>query len=194
MQVLKFGGTSVGSPERMQHVAKLIQNGGTKIVVLSAVSGTTNKLVQIAAALEQEQTQAAQNQIQALRKEYDVFVEQLLDDKAFIQRAVQILNTAFNTLSDLVLAPYTQQTEKIILAQGELISTQLFQIYLESIGVLSAHLPALEFMKINANHEPELSHIEDRLQLLLGAYEDVRIFISTDVALSEDFHYSGLHL
>ena len=103
MQVLKFGGTSVGSPERMQHVAKLIQNGGTKIIVLSAVSGTTNKLVQIAAALEQEQTQAAQNQIQALRKEYDVFVEQLLDDKAFIQRAVQILNTAFNTLSDLVL-------------------------------------------------------------------------------------------
>ena len=178
MQVLKFGGTSVGSPERMQHVAKLIQNGGTKIVVLSAVSGTTNKLVQIAAALEQEQTQAAQNQIQALRKEYDVFVEQLLDDKAFIQRAVQILNTAFNTLSDLVLAPYTQQTEKIILAQGELISTQLFQIYLESIGVLSALLPALEFMKINANHEPELSHIEDRLQLLLGAYEDVRIFIT----------------
>lgn len=178
MQVLKFGGTSVGSPERMHHVANLIQRGAAKkIVVLSAVSGTTNKLVTIAAALESRAIDQAEAGLAALEQEYATFIQDLLP-QAFIASAEAILEEAFGSIRSRIQLPFVSETEKIILAQGELISTQLFQLYLSSINCESALLPALDFMRTNAQGEPDMAFISEQLSLLLDAYDSVDLLIT----------------
>ena len=178
MQVLKFGGTSVGSPERMQHVARLIQQGGPKIVVLSAVSGTTNQLEALAADLQTGALETAQQKIAALRAEYATFVNTLFEQTDYQIKGNAIVEESLNSLSNFLDQSYEASFEKIVLAQGELISTQLFHLYLASIQVDATLLPALDFMRTNAEQEPDLSYIEERLQLLLSAYEHSRLFIT----------------
>ena len=178
MQVFKFGGTSVGSPERMHHVANLIQRGSTrKIVVLSAVSGTTNQLVAIAADLAAGEQAEAQQKLSALEQEYTTFITELLP-QANISSAAAILEQSFGQIQLQIDQPFRPASEKIILAQGELISTQLFQLYLSSIGINGALLPALDFMRTNAEGEPDLAFIRQQLTLLLEAYNSVEVLIT----------------
>lgn len=177
MQVLKFGGTSVGSAERMQHVAQLIQGGSPKIVVLSAVSGTTNKLAAIGAALQQNDPALASTLLQALETEYQSLIQDLLPE-AFLAQANQLLDSRFAEIRALINQAFALTSEKIILAQGELISTHLFKLYLESIDISSALLPALDFMKIDENQEPDFTYISERLQLLLEAYQQETVLIT----------------
>ena len=127
MIIQKFGGTSVGSPERMEQVADLISDGNPKVVVLSAVAGTTNKLVAIGQALTAGNLESARQQLSNLENEYQPFVDELLPQRAFNEKGKQVLATQFGIISDLFqLAQPGEKEEKIILAQGELISTQHF--------------------------------------------------------------------
>lgn len=178
MQVLKFGGTSVGSPERMRHVAALLeQERGAKIVVLSAVSGTTNKLVAIGTALANGKQIEAESRLQELEEEYAAFIEALLPGSQS-SAASQVLEGAFSIIREQFAIEFRPGNEKVILAQGELISTQLFQLYLESKGQSAVLLPALDFMRTNANGEPELLYIRQQLNALLDTYESEQLFIT----------------
>lgn len=178
MQVLKFGGTSVGSPERMRHVAALIeQERGAKIVVLSAVSGTTNKLVAIGTALANRNQIEAEGRLQELEQEYAAFIEALLPADQ-ISAANRILERAFSIIREQITTEYQAGNEKVILAQGELISTQLFQLYLEGKGRSVVLLPALDFMRTNTSAEPELPYIRQELNELLDIYESENLFIT----------------
>nr|HPN71824.1 hypothetical protein [Saprospiraceae bacterium] len=147
MIIQKFGGTSVGSPERMEQVADLISDGNPKVVVLSAVAGTTNKLVSIGQALTSGNLESAKQQLSQLINEYHPFVDELLPHRTYNEQGKQVISTQFGIIADLFDADQPgEKEEKIILAQGELISTQLFTLYMNAIGRSCTLLPALEFM------------------------------------------------
>ncbi|HRQ50889.1 MAG TPA: aspartate kinase, partial [Agriterribacter sp.] len=155
MKVMKFGGTSVGKPERMQQVAKLITTGGeSKIVVLSALSGTTNALVSIGEALSKGDKQQAKEIIDGLEAHYHAFIKDLLKNETSLAKGEAIIAEHFDFLNIILKISFNEALNKDILAQGELMSTKLFSTYLEEKGIDHALLPALDFMQIDANDEP----------------------------------------
>ena len=163
MRVLKFGGTSVGKPERMQHIAQLINDGVEKIVVLSAVSGTTNSLVEIHTAYKNEGKKAAHQLIDQLEAKYHPFVEQLYSKKASLKKATALIKEKFDLLRALKAKKFSEADAKVILAQGELISTHLFLYYVQEIGMSATLIPALDFMK-TTDSEPDLKYIAKKLR------------------------------
>ncbi|MDP4934742.1 MAG: aspartate kinase, partial [Salibacteraceae bacterium] len=154
MIIQKFGGTSVGNAQRMKQVADLVNDGKRKIVVLSAVSGTTNKLVELSQALYRKDSAAVENLLEYLKQHYDVLVNELLKDKKK-QEAVKALDTHWTHIKAFTLDMFTPFEERAILAQGELISTMLMQLYMEQEGIKSALIPALDFMRIDQKNEPD---------------------------------------
>ncbi len=179
MKVLKFGGTSVGKPERMRSVAQLIsRNPGKKLIVLSAVSGTTNALVDISDKLRKKQVEAGREAIDNLFAPYNDFVEALYDSEEGKNKGKKVIEDHKKLILDLANKEFGEKETRITLAQGELISTSLFQYYLEEIGLNSVLLPALEFMKIDENNEPVLSYTEERLGAFLKKYEDKQYYIT----------------
>jgi len=178
MKVLKFGGTSVGSPDRIKKLLDIIDPSTQQIVVLSAVSGTTNNLVEISAAyLEGNKTQAALL-IQTLKNKYETFIKQLYADDKYLIQAKTIIDFHFDLIAEFANHIFTTIEEKIILAQGELLSTTLYHIYLSEIGISSALLPALDFMKIDEDNEPIVDFITEHLTPLLKAKPNVNLFIT----------------
>ena len=129
MKILKFGGTSVGSPERMKKLLDIINPAEQQIVVLSAVSGTTNSLVEISSKLLKEEKQEALNLIQALQGKYNEFVVELLPDGDFRTQGQEVVDYHFGFLASLANDLFTAVEEKVVLAQGELLSTTLYHIY-----------------------------------------------------------------
>jgi aspartate kinase len=179
MKVMKFGGTSVGKPERMHEVAKLITaDPEKKIVVLSALSGTTNALVEIGQSAAHFEREKAQEQISKLSSHYHTFIEQLLKTEKARDKALAIITEHFEFLSIILRISFSEALNKDILAQGELLSTKLFSVYLEEKGIPHILLPALEFMRIDAEDEPQLDLIRTRLTELLGKYPDQNLFIT----------------
>lgn len=178
MKVLKFGGTSVGSADRMRDVANLIHNGETKIVVLSAMSGTTNKLVQIAETLYQNKNEDANAQIDALHDNYKQVVESLYTTPEKKKQANELLSHHFDFIRAFTQDLFTIHEERAILAQGELLSTALFQFFLEEQGIPSVLLPALNFMKIDENEEPDAAYIAKNIRTELEKYPDTKLFIT----------------
>ena len=179
MKVMKFGGTSVGKPQRMHDVAKLIATGDEqKIVVLSAVSGTTNALVEIGQLLSQNKKQDALKKIKELETSYKDFVIQLLSTETSRSKADEVLKEHFEFLEIILKISYNQALNKDILAQGELLSTKLFSIYLEEQGIDHQLIPALEFMYIDANDEPRIEIIRQKLSTLLALSRGKNIFIT----------------
>ncbi|WKN42156.1 aspartate kinase [Tunicatimonas pelagia] len=179
MKVLKFGGTSVGSPERMHRVAELVtQSAEPKIVVLSAVSGTTNTLVQIGKALQTQQTDEANRLITELRQHYNTFCQSLLSEGSAQQEGEAIIAAHFESLSNITSEPFGTDVEKEILAQGELLSTKLFTAYLKSQDTPVILLPALEFMRIDANQEPNEDFIREKLMRLLSQHPNTKLFVT----------------
>jgi len=175
---MKFGGTSVGKPERMQEVARLITaDNEPKIVVLSAVSGTTNKLVEIATALSKGERETARQQIDELQKEYEVFIKKLLNESAQKQ-AQTVLDEHFEFLQIILKISYSEALSKDILAQGELLSTKLFSAYLTQQNIKHRWLPALEFMSVDADDEPQLSVITSKLTEQLEHDNSTALFIT----------------
>ncbi|MBX2843134.1 MAG: aspartate kinase [Flammeovirgaceae bacterium] len=186
MKVLKFGGTSVGSPSRVQHVANLITNGEKKIVVLSAVSGTTNSLVALCDAYQKKDKAESDKIILQFREKYSEFIKALFTSDKFAQKAISKVTKIINLLASFSTEAFSDKIERNILAQGELISTQLMQFYLESTGVNSALLPALEFMK-TTEEEPEYEFIKENLQKELTNFPDCSLFITQGYICKNEF-------
>lgn len=179
MKVLKFGGTSVGSPERMKGLEELIGTvNGRKIIVLSAVAGTTNTLVDIAQNCLRGDSLKAIRICNDLKEQYDQFVADLYTKPESLKLANELLNDRFSLIQKLLEGSFSPEQEKIILAQGEILSTTLFFYYLKEQGEQVAILPALEFMKTDQEGEPIISFIEEKLGNLLDAHKDIDLFIT----------------
>ncbi len=166
MRVLKFGGTSVGKPERMHQVAELIDDGVQKIVVLSAVSGTTNSLVAINEAYKQQGEVEAHQLINQLEEKYYPFIENLYKAEAAHSKAKNFIQKKFDFLRSFDVNSFDADDEKMILAQGELLSTNMFVFYAQEIGLNAELIPALEFMK-TAEGEPDLDYITKAVEQTL---------------------------
>lgn len=176
---MKFGGTSVGKPARMHDVATLITTDNEpKIVVLSAVSGTTNALVEIGTALSNGDKELAKSKIDQLEDQYKKFVAELVKQPVSIQKAENILKEHFEFLNIILRISYNEALNKDILAQGELLSTKLFSVYLSEKGIDHELLPALEFMSIDANDEPQVEVIREKLNRLLKQFGQKSLFIT----------------
>jgi len=179
MKVMKFGGTSVGKPERMHQVAQLItKDAEPVIVVLSALSGTTNALVEISNFLAKSDRAAAKKSIDTLEAHYRNFVKQLVASEVLQAKANAIVTEHFEFLNIILRISFSDALNKDILAQGELMSTKLFCIYLEERGIDHLLLPALEFMSIDANEEPQLLSIREKLLDILSHHKDKKLFIT----------------
>jgi len=178
MKVLKFGGTSVGSPVRMKKLLDIINPHERQIVVLSAVSGTTNNLVEIAQAYLAGEKPKATELIQILKSKYEIFINELFSGPEFVAQGAEVIDYHFGLLFNLSHDLFTNIEEKLILAQGELISTTLYHIYLKEIGLPSVLLPALDFMKIDEDNEPIVDYITRHIEPLLNAYPDINLFIT----------------
>ena len=176
---MKFGGTSVGKPQRMKEVATLITaDKERKIVVLSALSGTTNALVEISSLLAENDRPGARQRIDALEEHYHHFIGELLTDMAVIKKAKKVLSEHFEFLSIILKISFSEALNKDILAQGELLSTKLFSLYLEEQQVEHKLLPALDFMTLDNQDEPQIGTIKVKLAQLLQRSRDCNIFIT----------------
>ena len=179
MKVMKFGGTSVGKPHRMQEVAKLIsKDAEPKIVVLSALSGTTNALVEISQSLSKGDRNSAREQIDALELHYRQFIKDLLKQPQSLERAGAIIAEHFEFLTIILKISFSEALNKDILAQGELLSTKIFCVYLDEAGLDHVLLPALDFMTIDGYDEPQIGTIKVKLAQLLQKHKDKNIFIT----------------
>lgn len=179
MKVMKFGGTSVGKPHRMKEVAKLISSTEEpKIVILSALSGTTNALVEISTLLANGDRTAAQERINLLEKTYHDFVIELLGDEQLLQKAEKVLAEHFEFLSIILKISFSEALNKDILAQGELLSTKLFSLYLEELKLDHRLIPALDFMSLDSQDEPQVGTIKVKLAQILKQHKDVGIFVT----------------
>ena len=164
MKVLKFGGTSVGSADRIRAVAGLIDNGEPQIVVLSAMSGTTNTLVEISNCLYRNEKQAALHIIQNLEVNYYIVITELFETEAYIQKGKTFIQTIFTYLRSFINKDFYPLQEKAVLAQGEIMSTTLMHYYLEECGVNNTLLSALEYMRIDKDCEPDYFYIRQNLK------------------------------
>ena len=178
MKVLKFGGTSVGSPTNMKSVARLINTPDPKIVVLSAMSGTTNKLVQISENLYKAKPEEASQLIEELHQTYKQVIDGLYKSDKFKQKALDFIQSHFEFIKSQVKNNFSTHEERGILAQGELLSTGLFQLFLEESNIPSVLLPALNFMKIDENEEPDAAFIAEQLAADLTQYPNTNLFIT----------------
>ncbi len=179
MKIMKFGGTSVGKPERMHQVSQLItKDSEPTIVVLSALSGTTNSLVGISDALAKLDKQGAITIIDTLEKHYRSFIIDLLKSDELRAKANAIIDEHFEFLKITQRISLSDALNKDILAQGELMSTKLFSLYLDQEHIEHALIPALEFMRLDANEEPDLLTIREKLQLTLAAHPTKKLFIT----------------
>jgi aspartate kinase len=180
MQVWKFGGTSVGKPERMHAIHRLISaDAGRKIVVLSALSGSTNALIAIGEATKSGKKEEAHHLIDQLYAHYSTFIEELYAQPDSRAKGQAILDKEFGFIRSLAsVKAFGEKQDKELVAQGEILSTQLFQTYLEEIGASSVLISALDFMRIDADNEPELNTIEALLSDILGQFEDKQFIIT----------------
>lgn len=178
MLVMKFGGTSVGSAQRITALVPLTVDSRPKIVVLSAMSGTTNSLVEIANALYAKDHDKAKVLINALADKYKAVVEELFTTAAGKQKGHELVDSHFEYMRAFLIDLFTPNEEKAILAQGELLSTALYHYYLEEKNIPSVLLGALDFMRIDENEEPDLEYIGKNLQTELAKHPGATLFIT----------------
>ncbi len=179
MKVMKFGGTSVGKPERMHHIVSLVKKEKEPvIVVLSALSGTTNALVEIGNLISRGDRKAAKKAIDKLESHYQAFIGDLVKKKESLAKAKAIVAEHFEFLNIILKISFSEALSKDILAQGELLSTKLFCVYLEEQGISHQLLPALEFMTIDHYDEPQIGGIKVKLSQLLKEHKAKKIFVT----------------
>lgn len=179
MKVLKFGGTSVGSPERMQQLVALIADDQPKIVVLSAVAGTTNHLQEIADTILRQDIAEASQKLGTLRLSYEKFISELFQDFPEARPvAKKIIQDHFQFLAQQITRPFTAAIGKSILAQGELLSTSLFALLLTQKNIPAQLIPALDFMRIDVKGEPDLDFLTAELSFLLEMNPGVTCFVT----------------
>lgn len=194
MKVLKFGGTSVGSAQRIKGVAELIVESGKNVVVLSAMSGTTNTLVEICDYLQKRNATGAKETAYNLERKYSGVIDELYAGYPDAKReASKQIGKIFKDLRELFAAGYSIDVEKEILSKGELMSTILMRRYLECKGIAVGYLPALDFMKIDANCEADTRYIAARLKALMQGCGDCDLYITEGyICLNNEGHVDNL--
>jgi len=179
MQVMKFGGTSVGSPERMKNVASLItKSGEPTFVVLSAMSGTTNTLVEISDYLYKKNPEGANEVINALEKKYLGHVEELFSTEEYKEKTRLFIKEEFDYLRTFTKDLFTSFEEKSIVAQGEMLSTNMVVNYLQENGIKAVLMSALDFMRTDKNAEPDPQYIKEKLNALMKENEGYQIYLT----------------
>ena len=178
MKVMKFGGTSVGSAQRMKNVAKIVLDGQPNLVVLSAMSGTTNSLVEISDYLSRKNRDGAREVIGKLYDKYVREVEDLYSGEEFKTAGMDLIREHFDYIRSFTNDVFTAYEEKVVLSQGELISTGMFNLYLKEQGIDSVLLPALDFMKTDENGEPDQVFIKENIGRILEANQGHQIYIT----------------
>ena len=179
MKVMKFGGTSVGSPERMKGVASLVtESGEPTFIVLSAMSGTTNSLVEISDYLYKKNPEGANEVINNLEKKYMQHVEELYSTDEMKQTTREFLQGEFNYLRSFTKDLFTSFEEKSIVAQGEMMSTNMVVNYLKEQGVKAVLLSALDFMRTDKNAEPDPQYIKEKLAAIMEQNQGYQIYIT----------------
>ena len=175
---MKFGGTSVGSAQRIQHVADLVSRGGRNFVVLSAMSGTTNSLVEISDYLFNRNVEGARETIDRLAAKYRGVIAELYSTAEARDKAQKYADGVFDYIKTFTQKLFTQVESKIIVGQGELLSTHMMAFYLEEKGVAVQLLPALDFMKIDVQGEPDTEYIREKLTALLAKYPKAPLYLT----------------
>jgi len=175
---MKFGGTSVGSPDRMKALIPLINDGNKKIVVLSAMAGTTNSLVEITELLYADNINEASVRNNNLRSKYHQVVEELFASENFKKSGHELIDSHFEYIRNFTLRVFTKLQEKAILAQGELISTSLFHLLLQERNIKSILLPALSFMRIDKDGEPDAFYIKENIRRELKKHTAENLIIT----------------
>ncbi len=179
MKVMKFGGTSVGSPQRMQDVSKLITaDNEPRFVVLSAMSGTTNTLVEIADYLYKKNPEGANTVINALEQKYLQHCEELYSTEEWRQRTVDFIKDIFNSLRNITKGLFTSFEEKVILAQGEILSTNMVVNYMSEQGIKAVLLSALDIVRTDKNAEPDFNYIREKALEQLQANPGYDVYIT----------------
>ncbi len=179
MKVMKFGGTSVGSPKRIKEVSSLItETGEPTFIVLSAMSGTTNSLVEISNYLYKKNPDGANEIINCLENKYMLHVEELYTTEVYKQKTREFLHDEFDYLRSFTKNLFTSFEEKSIVAQGEIMSTNLVVNYLQENGVKAVLLNALDFMRTDKNGEPDLQTIKEKLSEIMKANEGYQIYLT----------------
>ena len=178
-KIMKFGGTSVGKPERMRQVSQLITaDTEPTIVVLSALSGTTNALVEIGNSIAAGEREKAKELIDKLNAHYQSFINELVKEEPSLTKARAIVAEHFEFLTIILKISFSEALSKDILAQGELLSTKLFSVFLEENKIDHFLLPALEFMSIDNHDEPQINSIKTKLSYLLQQHKDKSLFVT----------------
>lgn len=178
MKVMKFGGTSVGSAQRMKEVAGIVAKKGKNIIVLSAMSGTTNTLLEISDYLHKRNPDGANEIINMLELKYLREIEDLFESKEYKIQTLEVIKSHFDHIRSFTKKVFTLFEEKVIVAQGELLSSVMFTNYLKEQGLNAALLPALEFMRINKNAEPDQNYLREHLNALLQQHRDADVYIT----------------
>lgn len=175
---MKFGGTSVGNPDRMRALIPLITDEGRKIIVLSAMAGTTNALVEITNLLYADKTGDASAKNDELRDKYHKVVDELYESETFKKSGHELIDSHFDYIRNFTMRVFTKLQEKAIVAQGELISTALFHLLLQERKIRSVLLPALSYMRVDKDGEPDFFYIEENLERELKNYADDSLIIT----------------
>ena len=179
MKVMKFGGTSVGSPDRMKDVCKLVTASGQQVfVVLSAMSGTTNSLLEISNYLYKKNTDGANEVINRLEVKYNEHVDQLFSTDEWKKTTRDFLHEIFDYLRSFTKELFTSFEEKNIVAQGEIMSTNMVVNYMKEQGINATLLSALDFMRTDKNAEPDARYIKEKLNAAMAANEGSQIYIT----------------
>jgi aspartate kinase len=178
MKVYKFGGTSVGSPERFRALVPLISDDETKIVVLSAMAGTTNELVEISGLFSSGDREGARHRTELLREKYCAVADDLFSSATWSERAHDLIEEHFNYLLTLFARDFSRHNERRILARGELLSTALLHFLLSETGINSYLIPALNFMRVDKDGEPDYFYIRENLKRELAGVRDEKIIIT----------------
>ncbi|MFD0989435.1 aspartate kinase [Mariniflexile jejuense] len=186
MKVLKFGGTSVGSVENICNVKNIINDGEKKVVVLSAMSGTTNQLVAISKHIADNEPNEATEKISKLHETYIATINKLINNGSLNNDVQTYVSSIFNLLLEATSKPYSIVLENQIVAQGELLSTYMVNAYLNQEGVSSALLPALNFMRIDEAKDPDINYIKAQFKTTYSKAEDAQIYITQGFICLDD--------
>lgn len=179
MKVMKFGGTSVGSPSRMKEVVNLVTKSGEPVfIVLSAMSGTTNSLIEISDYLYKKNPEGANEVINMLEKKYTKHIEELYTTDEMKQNTHEFIASEMNYLRSFTKELFTSFEEKSIVAQGEMMSTNMVVNYMKEQGIKAVLLNALDFMRTDKNSEPDPTYIREKLSAIMEKNPDNQVYIT----------------
>lgn len=178
MKVLKFGGTSLGSAQRMKNIAKIVNQQEKVIVVLSAVSGTTDTLLSIFAAIRDRNIEQAEADTRELMAHYNAYIDDLYDKEANRQQALEFVQSQLQDVLDNVRQRFVASLEFHLLAKGEIISTELFSLLLQEQQLTCCQLSALSLLKLNTDNRPDEQYLSQQLSANVKAHEQTRIFVT----------------